>query len=44
MLYTEKLNFVLLLSHFVVNISTTDIEKVVSMLFFNVEATPINIR
>ena len=33
MLYTEKLNFVLLLSHFVVNISTTNIDKVVSMLF-----------
>ena len=33
MLYTGKLNFVLLLSHFVVNISTTNIDKVVSMLF-----------
>ena len=34
MLYTGKLNFLLLLSHFVVNISITDIEKVVSMLVF----------
>ena len=34
MLYARKLNSVLLLSHFVVNISTTDIDKVVSMLFF----------
>ena len=33
MLYTGKLYFVLLLSHFVVNISTTNIDKVVSMLF-----------
>ena len=33
MLYTGKLNFVLLLSHFV-KISITDIDKVVSMLFF----------
>ena len=32
MLYTGKLNFVLLLSHFVVNISTADIDKVVPML------------
>ena len=34
MLYTGKLNFLLLLSHFVVNTSITDIEKVVSMLVF----------
>ena len=33
MLYTGKLNFVFLLSHFVVNISTKNIDKVVSMLF-----------
>ena len=33
MLYTGKLNFVLLLLHFVVNISTTCSDKVVSMLF-----------
>ena len=33
MLYTGKLNFVLLLSHFVANISTKNIDKVVSMLF-----------
>ena len=33
MLYTGKLNFVLLLSYFVVNISTANIDKVVSMLF-----------
>ena len=33
MFYTLKLNFVLLLSHFLVNISTANIEKVVSMLF-----------
>ena len=33
MLHTGKLNFVLLLSHFVVNTSTTNIDKVVSMLF-----------
>ena len=33
MIYTSKLNFVLLLSHFLVNISTTNISKVVSMLF-----------
>ena len=33
MLYTKKLNFVLLLSHFVVNIGTANIEKVISMLF-----------
>ena len=33
MLYTEELYFVLLLSHFVVNISTTNIDRVVSMLF-----------
>ena len=33
MLYTGELNFVLLLLHFVVNISTTCTDKVVSMLF-----------
>ena len=33
MLYTGKLNFVLLLSHFAVNISATNTDKVVSMLF-----------
>ena len=33
MLYTGKLYFVLLLSHFVVNINTTNIDKVVSMVF-----------
>ena len=33
MLYTGKLNFVFLLSHLVVNISTTNIDKVVSMVF-----------
>ena len=33
MLYSGKLNFVLLLSHFVVNISTANIDKVISMLF-----------
>ena len=33
MLYTRKLNFVLLLSHIVVNISTANIDTVVSMLF-----------
>ena len=33
MLFTGKLNFVLLLSHFAVNISTTNIDEVVSMLF-----------
>ena len=33
MSYTLKLNFVLLLSHFLVKISTTNIDKVVSMLF-----------
>ena len=31
MIYTWKLNFVLLLSHFLVNLSTTNIDKVVSM-------------
>ena len=31
--YTRKRNLVLLLRHFLVNISTTNIEKVVSMLF-----------
>ena len=43
MLYTEKRNLFLLLSHFVVKISTTNIGKCVSMLFINVKATPINI-
>ena len=33
MLHTGKLKFVLLLSHFVVHISTTNIGKVVSVLF-----------
>ena len=33
MLCTGKLNFVLLLSRFVVKISTTNIDRVVSMLF-----------
>ena len=33
MLYTGKLNFIFLLRHFVVNISTTNIDKVVSMVF-----------
>ena len=32
MLYTRKLNFVFLLSHLVVNISTTNIDKAVSMV------------
>ena len=32
-MYTGKLSFVLLLSHFVANISTTNIDNVVSMLF-----------
>ena len=31
MIYTWKLNFVLLLSHFLVNLSTTNIDKVVSI-------------
>ena len=33
MLHTWKLNFVLLSSHFEVNIRTTNIDKVVSVLF-----------
>ena len=33
MLYTGKLNFVLLLSHFAVNIGIKNIDRVVSMLF-----------
>ena len=33
MLYSGKLNFVLLLSHFLVNISTANIDEVVPMLF-----------
>ena len=33
MLYTGKLNFVFLLGYFVVNINTTKIDKVVSILF-----------
>ena len=33
MLYTGKLNFVLLLSHFVMNINTANMDKFVSMLF-----------
>ena len=33
MIYTWKRNFVLLLSHFLVNISTTKTDKVVSILF-----------
>ena len=33
MLYTGKLNFVLLLSYFVVSIGTTNTDKVISMLF-----------
>ena len=33
MLYTGKLNFVFLLSHLGVNISTTNIDKDVSMVF-----------
>ena len=33
MIYTWKLNVVLLLSHFLVNLSTTNIDKAVSMLF-----------
>ena len=33
MIYTCKLNFALLLSHFLVNLSTRNIDKVVSMLF-----------
>ena len=33
MIYTWKLNFALLLSHFLVNLSTRNIDKVVSMLF-----------
>ena len=33
MIYTWKLNFVLLLNHFLVNGGTTNIDKVVSMLF-----------
>ena len=33
MLYFGKLTFVLLLSHFVVNISKTNIDKVTSILF-----------
>ena len=32
MLYNRKLNFVFLLSHLVVNISTTNIDKAVSMV------------
>ena len=32
MLYTRKLNFVFLLSHLVVNISTTNIDKAVSVV------------
>ena len=44
MLHTGKLNFVFLLSHFEVNISTTNIDKVVLVLFLNVETTPISIR
>ena len=33
MLYTGKLNFVLLLSHFAVNIGIKNIDRVVPMLF-----------
>ena len=33
MIYNWKLNFVLLLSHVLVNLSTTNIDKVASMLF-----------
>ena len=33
MLYTGKLNFALLLPHFVVNINTAGSDKVASMLF-----------
>ena len=33
MFYISKLTFVLLLSHFLVNISTTNTDKVVPMLF-----------
>ena len=33
MIYTYKLSFVLLLTHFLVNISTANFDKVVSMLF-----------
>ena len=32
MLYSRKLNFVFLLSHLVVNISTTNIDKAVSIV------------
>ena len=35
MIYTWKLNVALFLSHFLVNISTANIDKVVSMLFFH---------
>ena len=41
--YTWKLNFILFLSHFLVNISIT-IDKVFKCCFLNVEATPMNIR
>ena len=44
MLFTGKLNFDLLLSHFVVNISTTNIGKLFQCCFLNVEATSMNIR
>ena len=33
MIYTWEFNFVLLLSNFIANISTTNIDKAVSMLF-----------
>ena len=43
MLFTGKINIDLLLSHFVVNISTTNIGKLFQYYFLNVEATSINI-
>ena len=38
MLYTGKLNFVLLLSHFVVNVSIANIDKVISVLFSQLQS------
>ena len=41
--YTWKLNFVLFLSHFLVNISTTKVLKLFKCCFLNVEATLMDI-
>ena len=42
MIYTWKLNFVLLLSHFLVIISTTNVGKVVSVLFCQRHVTQLS--